>query len=599
MKHTDYISPRQAHSLPGLLAARCDRSPHALACQQYDDAREDWQSYSWQQIDNAVRQWRGALAAEQLDSGDRVAIMLPNCRQWMIFDMAAMGLGLVTVPLYPNDRADSAAYIIDHAGAKLLLVDSLSEQEALLAHSEVQALQRIICLHNDNDIRLPANAIVLADWLSRSSGARGIVDHIDPDALATIVYTSGTTGPPKGVMLSHHNILWNAWSGLHSVPIYQDDRFLSFLPLSHTLERTVGYYVPIMAGAAIVYARSIPLLAADLVDRKPSVLISVPRIFERIYKRLEEQLANKSAIEQQLFRLAVAIGWHHFEQQQHRRGWHPKLLLFPLLDRLVGRKIRARVGGLLRVAICGGAALPEQIAKTFIALGFPLLQGYGLTETSPVISVNQPQHNLPCSVGLPLKDVEAKFSPQNELTIKSPGVMLGYWRDPAATEKTIDHSGWLHTGDLGRRDEQGYLHITGRLKDIIVLANGEKVSPVDMETAIAADKMIDQVLVIGDGRPFLTALLVLSDEAWVKLATLTGVSGQLELSVAPEVEQHLLGSIQRQLHNFPSYAQVFRVLISLHPWTVENGLSTPTLKAKRQQILAHFAKDIDKLYEGH
>lgn len=599
MKTTDIILPRQAHSLAGLLQARAERSSQAMACQQYDDNSQQWQSFSWQQIDDAVRLWRGALAAEQLQPGDRVAMMLRNCRQWLYFDMAALGLGLVTVPLYPNDRADSAAYILNHAGARLLLLETVSGQEYLLAHDEVKALQRIICLQESLDTEMPDNAMLLDDWLNTARQPRAVIDNIDPDALATIVYTSGTTGPPKGVMLSHHNILWNAWRSLEKVPVYNNDLFLSFLPLSHTLERTVGYYLPIMAGAAICYARSIPQLAEDLIDRRPTVLISVPRIYERIFNRLQEQLTLKSSVQQKLFALAVKTGWQCFEHHQQRQPWHPRLLLHGLLDKLVGHKIRQRVGGRLRVAICGGAPLPEHVARTFIALGFPILQGYGLTETSPVLSVNEAAHNQPRSVGLLLKDVEARFTEQAELTVKTPGMMLGYWHNGEATAQSIDTEGWLHTGDLGRLDEQGFLHITGRLKDIIVMANGEKVSPVDMETAIAADKMIDQVLVVGDGRPFLTALLVLSDEAWVQLAKLTGISEQAALTTTPAVEQHLLGRIQQQLHQFPSYAQIIRVAISSQPWTIENGLTTPTLKTKRQQIMTLFAQDINKLYEGH
>lgn len=599
MKQHDLITPRQAHSLAGLLAARCERSPHSLACQQFDESQQRWNSYTWQQIHDEVMLWRGALAAEQLQPGDRVAIMLRNCREWLCFDMAALGLGLVTVPLYPNDRADSAAFILDHAGAKLLLVETLDEQDALLEHIEVMTLQRIICLRKTTTRSMPGNAIELSDWLAKSDRSRPVMDKLDPDSLATIVYTSGTTGPPKGVMLSHHNILWNAWSGLHSVDVFSDDLFLSFLPLSHTLERTVGYYLPIMAGAGICYARSIPQLAEDLVDRKPTVLISVPRIYERIYNRIQDQLSAKSALAQTLFNTAVEVGWAHFEHQQGRQRWSIKLLSHALLDKLVGHKIRQRVGGRLRIAICGGAPLPEHVAKTFIALGFPIQQGYGLTETSPVISVNTKTQNLPRSVGQLLKDVIVDFSEQSELIVKSPGLMLGYWRNKDATAATIDADGWLHTGDLGRLDDDGFLHITGRLKDIIVLANGEKVSPVDMETAIAADKLIDQALVVGDGRPFLSALLVLSDDAWLQLASLTGVKEQAELSSAPAVEQHLLSRIQQQLHQFPSYAQVIRIAISEQPWTIENGLSTPTLKAKRQQIINLFAKDIDRLYEGH
>jgi len=598
MKHTDYIAPQTAQSLPALFEKRCERSPKAIACQQFDDSHQQWQSFTWQQLNELVIQWRNALAAEKLEPGDRVAIMLRNCKEWLIFDIAAQGLGLVTVPLYPNDRADNAAYILQHSGAKIVLLEDASGHEDLLAHKEVHDLQLVLSLVEVPAPSLSPNLVSLSDWIASTSD-EAMPAHIASSDLATIVYTSGTTGPPKGVMLSHANILWNAWSGLHSVPVYADDVFLSFLPLSHTLERTVGYYLPIMAGSSICYARSIPQLAEDLLTIKPTVLISVPRIYERIYNRIQEQLEVKSPFARRLFQTAIDVGWHAFEYQQQRRRWHVRLLLQPLLNKLVGHKIQQRIGGHLRVAICGGAPLPDHVSRMFIALGLPILQGYGLTETSPVISVNQADSNLPRSVGLPLTDVEVGFSDESELIVKSPGIMLGYWNDKEASSNTIDGDGWLHTGDLAKQDKQGYIHITGRLKDIIVLANGEKVSPADMETAIAADKLIDQVLVIGDGRPFLTALLVLSDDAWLQLEKWGGDSKQSELKNAPAVETQLLSRIQQCLHDFPSYAQIVKIAISEQPWTIDNGLSTPTLKAKRQQILTHFAADIDKLYEGH
>jgi len=599
--HTDIISLDIAKHLPGLFAERVRRSPESIACRQYNEISQQWYQLTWREMEQSVALWRAAFANENLQQGDRVAIMLRNGMEWVFFDLAALSLGLVTVPLYPNDRADSAAYILQNSNSKLLFINDIFEQKELVEHAVFNQLQRVITLTSSVINSSPVNCLTLDVWLNNAQDIVPSQAPIDPHSLASIVYTSGTTGHPKGVMLSHHNILWNAWSGMQSVPIYPDDSFLSFLPLSHTLERSIGYYLPIMAGATIIYARSIPQLAEDLLEQKPSVLISVPRIYERIYNRVQDQLKSKSRFAQMLFQCAVHIGWLNFEYQQKRIGWKPSLLLYPLLNHLIGKKIQNRVGGRLRVAICGGAPLAEHIAKTFIALGLPILQGYGLTETSPVIGVNKAEKNLPRSIGLPLQDVNIQFSNAGELQVKSPGVMLGYWDNPEATADTIDENGWLHTGDLGMQDNNGYIHITGRLKDIIVLANGEKVPPADMEMALTGDPFIEHALIIGEGRAFLSALIVLTDEAWVELSKQAklATNDPQTLKSHPYVEQLLLGRIQKQLHDFPSYAQVIRLVISLHPWTVENGLSTPTLKAKRQQILAQYSHQIDTLYEGH
>jgi len=552
-------------------------------------------------MEQNVARWRAAFANENLNPGDRVAIMLRNCMEWTFFDLAALSLGLITVPLYPNDRANNAAYILHNADAKFLLLDDLLEQQELAEHEIISGLTRVISLSKTKPSHRLDNWLPADIWLGDTPDINIELPTLDPHSLATIVYTSGTTGHPKGVMLSHHNILWNAWSGMQSIPIYPEDNFLSFLPLSHTLERTIGYYLPIMAGATITYARSIPQLADDLLEQKPTVLISVPRIYERIYNRVQTQLKEKSSFAQILFEYAVYAGWLHFEYQQKRQKWHPALLLHPLLNFLIGKKIRDKVGGRLRVAICGGAPLAENIAKTFIALGLPVLQGYGLTETSPVIGVNKLERNYPRSIGLPLQDVAVRFSHAGELQVKSPGVMLGYWNNPEATAETVDQESWLHTGDLGMQDAEGFIQITGRLKDIIVLANGEKIPPTDMEIAIANDPLIEHVLVIGEGRPFLSALIVLADDAWPHLADKAKLTTHdpEKLKVHPYIEQLLLDGIQKQLHDFPSYAQIIRAGISLTPWTVNNGLFTPTLKAKRKQIAAHFADQINTFYEEH
>lgn len=599
--HTDIISLDSARHIPGLFAERVKRSPEAIACRQFNPTSQQWYELSWQEMEQAVARWRAAFANESLNPGDRVAIMLGNCMEWTFFDLAALSLGLVTVPLYPNDRADNAAYILNNAGAKLLLLDDLSEQQELAEHDVLSGLTRVITLAETPPATSMDNCLSVETWLTDNQLANTTIAEIDPHQLATIVYTSGTTGHPKGVMLSHHNIVWNAWSGLQSLDIYPDDNFLSFLPLSHTLERTIGYYLPMMAGATITYARSIPQLAEDLLEQRPTILISVPRIYERIYNRVQDQLTTKSAFARKLFQSAIDVGWMKFEYQQKRIRWHPSLLLYPLLNQLVGKKIQEKVGGRIRIAICGGAPLAEHVSKTFIALGLPILQGYGLTETSPVIGVNKLDKNLPRSIGLPLQDVTLKFSDQGELQVKSPGIMLGYWNNPEATADTIDQDGWLHTGDLGMQDADGFIHITGRLKDIIVLANGEKIPPADMEMVIAGDPLIEHVLVIGEGRPFLSALLVLNEDGWAPLANEAKLasSDPEQLKKHPDIEQLLLARIQQRLHDFPSYADIIRIVISLHPWTVENGLSTPTLKAKRQQILAQYSDQINTLYQGH
>ncbi len=338
-------------------------------------------------------------------------------------------------------------------------------------------------------------------------------DDGEPDSLATIVYTSGTTGRPKGVMLSHRNIIYNADAALDIVQMSAEDTLLSFLPLSHTFERTVGYYIPMMVGATIAYARSIPELGEDLINIKPTILISVPRIYERVYNKIQAGLAEKSPLAGKLFKLAVETGWQRFLHRQGRGGWQPAFLLWPLLDKLVAGKIMAKLGGNMHMAASGGAPLPPPIARVFIGLGLNLIQGYGLTETSPILTANPVADNVPDSVGIPLRGTELRVAENDELLARGPGIMLGYWDDEEATRAAIDDEGWFRTGDKARI-ENNHVYITGRIKEILVLANGEKVPPADMEMAIALDPLFEQVLVIGDNRPYLSAIIVLEPEQW-------------------------------------------------------------------------------------
>lgn len=590
----DIISPDVAVSLAGLFRERVRRSPDFPAYLYYNENSGSWQSSSWAEMARAAGRWQAAFAQEGLTAGDRIAIMARNCREWVCCEQAALGLGLVVVPLYVVDSAENAAYILRDAGAKWLLIENEEQWQALrMVSGEPATVKRIVSLQNleaSDDERVRN----VADWLP-GIGHEFRVEPSRPDELASIVYTSGTTGHPKGVMLSHRNILWNAHACLASVPVYREDLFLSFLPLSHTFERTVGHYLPMMAGAAVAYSRATPLLAEDLLTVRPTILISVPRIFERIYAKIQSQLAKK-AVSRRLFAWAVAVGWQRFQHRQGRGPGHISDLCWPVLSSLVAGKIMAKLGGRLRGAICGGAPLSNDIARVFISLGMPLLQGYGLTETSPVISANLFDDNDPASVGVPLRDVEVRIGNDGELLVRSPGVCMGYWNQPEASAALIDRDGWLHSGDKACIKDN-HIYITGRLKEIIVLANGEKVPPADMEEAIARDPLVEQVLIIGEGRPYLSALVVLNNQQWRSAACSIGVDPSALRE--PQAEAWVLQRIAVQCSGFPGYAKIRRAALSLSPWTVENGLTTPTLKLRRGRIIACFHDDIERLYEGH
>ena len=604
----DLISPEEAPTLDGLFQARVRRSPQHLAYQAYDRHREAWWSMTWGEIGAAVERWRAALAAEPgLEPGDRVAVLLRNCPEWIFYEQAALSLGLVVVPLYTDDRPDNLAFILEDAGVKILLVQDTGRWQRLApALGSGSALRRTLILEARSPVQEPA--VSVEAWLAAgvtvsvpaNSPAVGSAlwpgtGPANPEALATIVYTSGTTGRPKGVMLSHRNVLSDVAAALQVVDCYQEDVFLSFLPFSHTLERTAGYYLPMMAGASVAFARSISQLGEDLQVVRPTVLIAVPRVFERIYGRLLDQVNGRPAPVRQLFRLAIAAGWRHFEHQQGRAAWHPLLLVAPGLRRLVAGPVRARLGGRLRITVSGGAPLSGEVARLFLGLGLPLLQGYGLTETSPVVSVNSLAANDPASVGQALPGVEVTLGERDELLVRGPIVMQGYWRDQEATRAILDAQGWLHTGDQARLDGRR-VTITGRIKDILVLSNGEKVAPVDLEQAICLDPLFEHALVLGEGRPALGALLVLSAEHWPALARDYGLDPADPASLRDlHLQRDLLKRVRSVLATFPGHAKIRRLGLTLEPWTVENGLLTPTLKVKRAEVLRCLAGLVEEI----
>lgn len=601
--HENLITPEQAGTLDGLFARRVKRSGDRLAYQGYDRRSKEWRGYSWAEMGEQVGRWQQALAKEDLKPGDRVAVLLRNCPEWVMFDQAAMSLGLVVVPLYTDDRPDNIAYILQDAAVKLLLVQDLGRWHHLVDVLPAERKLVAVVLEGGETTRAEVSHDALLryahDWLPAGTATLQARRDADPQSLASIVYTSGTTGRPKGVMLSHHNMLSVAHGVLMTVEVFQEDLLLSFLPLSHTFERTVGYYLAVMSGASVAYARSIGQLAEDLATIRPTALIAVPRVFERIYGRICDTLRQQSAAKQRLFNAAVEVGWAHFERQQGRAAWQPKLLLQRTLDKLVAKKVQARLGGRLRLAVSGGAPISPEIARFFIGLGVPLIQGYGLTETSPVVAANCLPHNQPSSVGRPLRNLEVSIGAQDELLVRGPGVMKGYWNNHKATAEIIDADGWLHTGDQARIDAQGYIHITGRLKDILVLSNGEKVPPADMEGAIALDTLIEQVMVVGEGKPFLSALVVLDGDHWMSFAQDQGLDPLNAKTLQDDrVENAVIKRIRLALKDFPGYAKIRRVHLMLEPWTVGDGLLTPTMKVKRAQVLAHYATAVADMYKG-
>ncbi|RTM09526.1 MAG: long-chain fatty acid--CoA ligase [Bradyrhizobiaceae bacterium] len=583
-------------TLPELLRWRVKTTPTLEAYRHFDAGAQRWVSQSWHEIDAGFELWRRALAAENFASGERIAILMPNGIAHIAMDQAALSRGLVPVPMHAVDNPDSIAYVLVDSGALLLFVDTLERWQAIVATGQpLDHLKRVVCADAGGLITPDARIVGLDHWLAQAPGATAPLPDvaIEPDDLAAIVYTSGTTGRPKGVMLSHGNVVANVKAIARRIKAEPNDVFLSFLPLSHTFERTGGYYYPIAIGACVAYARSVPQLSEDLKHVQPTVLISVPRIYERIYALIMQHRAAAGWIERALLDLTVAIGGRRFDARQ--RHGVPSLLdrlAWPLLKRLVADKVLAQLGGRLRVAVSGGAPIAEPVIRLFLALGLDVLQGYGMTETSPVVSVNTPDDNDPHSVGHVLDGVEVRLGENDELLVRGPSVMLGYWHKGEETRRVKDADGWLHTGDQARI-ENGRITITGRIKDILVTSTGEKIAPVDLETAILADPLFEQALVVGEQRPFLTALVVLNAKAWVeekeRLAALGQQGGAAERAA-------LLARIAAAVKAYPSYATPRAVWWTLDPWTIAAGLLTPTLKNKRPALERRFADEIEHVY---
>ena len=597
-------------TLPELLAWRVNHTPQAAAYRHFDTASQAWVTLDWAQVAQRVSQWSAALQAMDLPQGARVSILLPNGLDAVSIDLATLAQGGAPVPLHAIDNPASIAYILSDSAVSLLVVQSVSQWQAIAGvGADLPALRAVVVCDNDVPAAsaTPAAAgpqlLSLHDWLAAGQAAtapaHGAVAP-QADDLAAIVYTSGTTGKPKGVMLTHRNVMSNVKAVMSVIQPRADDVFLSFLPLSHTFERTAGYYLPMAAGACVVYARSVALLSEDLRKVRPTVLISVPRIYERVQARLQEVLAT-SPLKARLFAWTEAVGWRRFCRQQGlavpASPWSVfDALAWPLLDKLAAQPLLAQFGGRLRVAVSGGAPLSPAVARCFLGVGMPLVQGYGMTETSPVVACNLPSDNDPATVGRALPGVEVRIGENRELQVRGPSVMKGYLNRPEDTAKTLSLEGWLGTGDQAAI-EDGRIRILGRIKEIIVTSTGEKVPPGDLEQALTGDPLFEQAFVLGEQRPFIAAVVVMNPQVWAQLAQSLQLDPKDPASLqSPEAVKAALARIQQAAASFPHYAVPRKVCLTLEPWTVENTMMTPTLKLKRNNLMSRFAAEIERLY---
>lgn len=551
-------------------------------------------SMSYAELARWVEAAAAWLSAEGVRRGDVVGILSRNRPQWAIADLAVLSLGGRVVPLYHTLPAGYLQYMMNDCGMKMLVVGDSDLMAAMSsAGGSVPTLESTVLLDDD----------VLRDGPDAFSAGRapGRVEDVDPDEVATIVYTSGTTGAPKGVMLTHANIVANARGLIDRYGITAEDSIVSYLPLSHMFERTCGYYVFVFSGSTISYAEDMPSVQEAVLEARPTVLIAVPRVLEKAHAGARERIEGDSRLRKALVLDAVRTLNERANRLYRGEPVSPLLSLrCAFLDRLVASRFRAAAGGRLRLVVSGGASLDRQVAKVMFVVGFNVVEGYGMTEASPVIACNPIEGIRIGTVGTPLPGVEVRIGPSEEILVRGPNVMKGYYNRPEETAEALDADGWLHTGDQGALDEDGYLSITGRLKDLIVTSYGKNISPRPIEERIAKSDYIAQVMVYGDNRKHLVALVVPDEEALVRYAR-DGVipfTDYRELVLRDETRDLIAREIERANRDAPSFEQVRGFDVLPEPFTLENGMLTPTLKPRRGRISMIHEKVIEGIYSG-
>jgi long-chain acyl-CoA synthetase len=555
---------------------------------------KQYRPITYTELGRRVYAFARALHELGVRKGDRVAILAENCPEWAITDWATLCLGAITVPIYPTLTAPQVGEILRDSEPKVLVVSDKKQRRKACEAVEGTGLNpQIICIEPDSGGETPSFEQMLNQpGALTESELRALVDASQPDDIITFIYTSGTTGEPKGAMLTHRNLLSNIEAVLELIDWRPDDVFLSFLPLSHVFERMGGHFLPIYAGLTIAYAESLFTLANDMVEVKPTLMLGVPRFYASVMDRILASVRQMPPLRQKLFYRMLEVGKGY--SQCRREGRSAPLgvrLQHAVLDKLVAAKIRERVGGRLRYFVSGGAALPKEVAEFFHAFGILIIEGYGLTETSPVLTVNPPNAPRFGSVGKPIRGVEIKIAEDGEILARGPNIMLGYYKKPEATAAAIDPDGWFHTGDVGHMDADGYLYITDRKKDIIVLANGKNVAPQPIENMLKQSKLIQEAVVYGDGMSAPVALIVPNIDALRAFAKQQGIEATdddalLNHDAIQKRFRQELERVNRELADFQRL-KGFRLISK--PFSIETGELTPTLKVKRRVVAEKYA----------
>lgn len=586
-------------TLPGMFFAQAERYGDKPFLWEKRTGR--WESLSWKETAHQVAKLGEALKKLGVEAGDRVAILSENRPEWVISDLAIMAIGAISVPLYTTNTTADHLHVLENSGAKVAIVSTVGLTKTFLpAAHDLDKLQTAICME---PFKLSQGLNVeLLEWqdvLAKEPGnvggmIKGFADA-KRDDVAIIIYTSGTGGAPKGVILHHGSILHNCEGAIEVLePLGLDEnRFLSFLPLSHAFGHLGDLFLPVSIGAEVYFAEGLEKLGANMTEAKPTVMLVVPRLFETIKGRIETALKKQGPAKVKIFKKALELG-----AKKHRGA--PMTLVERLENRalsvLVRRKVSKRFGGKLKALVSGGAALNPEVGMFFLSLGVRVLQGYGQTETGPLISVTCPARIKVDAVGPPVKGTRVKIAEDGEILVQGELVMKGYWNDRDATAVAI-RDGWLHTGDIGMIDEDGLLKITDRKKDIIVFDKGDNVSPQRIEGLLTLEEEIAQAMVYGDARPYLVGLIV-PDDLWFRGWTKkNGKKGDLEsLASDPDLVSAIRAVVSRVNGKISNLEKVRKFIIASHDFTIENQQMTPTLKIRRHIIKAEFGDKLDALY---